>query len=162
MHPGYRHIKALVLLPIITGYILTGKYHSIDSHTTVSTVSVLKVANTNIDHYLQPTIESMDSTSTNDLDRLWNMDHIGIKPNEINVVDRDVLCNFENSIIYSEQDKQYIVALPWKTDTSVLPSNYNLALNQLKSLQRKFLIYDKFYKNYSTVISEQENHGFTE
>ena len=68
------------------------------------------------------------------MESLWTMDHLGICDTEINNKDKEVLKNFENTVTYLEDEKQYVVSLPWKTNHPTLPSNFGLALNRLKSL----------------------------
>ena len=103
----------------------------------------------------------MDLSLTS-LECLWSMDHLGIRPKELGAKEIDVLCDFENSIEYSQQDKQYIVSLPWKTDKSVLPTNFSLAYRRFVWLQKRFQADSAFCRNYSAVISDQLQRGFIE
>ena len=64
--------------------------------------------------------------------------------------------------MYSEEENQYIVSLPWKINHPPLPSNFGLALNRLKSLCKKFKFDKDFMCHYSNVIKEQEARGFIE
>ena len=54
------------------------------------------------------------------------------------------------------------MALPWRMDTSILPSNYSLVFNRLKCLQRKFFTDQLFCENYTAVILDQQDRGFIE
>ena len=163
LHPGFKKIGKLVLLPSIFGYVLTGSYKEKTAVNEVNVVSVLKLATTPVEEYLEhPSVISNSKTSPNEMESLWTMDHLGICDTEINNQDREVLKNFENTVVYSEDENQYIVSLPWKINHPPLPSNFGLALNRLKSLSRKFENDKNFMTHYSNVLKEQEARGFIE
>ena len=163
LHPGFKRIGKLVLLPSIFGYVLTGSYKETSPRDEVNVVSILKLATTPVDDYLDnPSIIANTKTSPSDMESLWTMDHLGICDTEINNQDKEVLKNFENTVSYSATDKQYIVSLPWKTNHPVLPSNFGLALNRLKALCSKFEKDNEFKDHYVNVLKEQENKGFIE
>ena len=115
----------------------------------------------NTDHYLEPDSIEYKSSATC-LEALWSMDHIGIHSKEIGSIDKDVLCMFERSIKFNKKHKQYMVKLPWKTDKSILPSNYGVAFQRLKWLQKRFLKNPEFSKHYSSVIKDQLERNFIE
>ena len=160
VHPGYERRGDLILLPTIAGYVLTGKYHGKGNRDKSQNVSVLKVATSSIDHYLDK--DEVNLSHKDDLERLWDLDHIGIMPGELDMESKSVLETFENSIEYSEPDKQYIVSLPWKPNHPTLPSNIGLARGRLKSLQCKFNTDHIFCEHYTAVVLDQERRGFIE
>ena len=163
LHPGLKRIGTLVLLPSIFGYVLTGSYRETLSSEEVSVVSILKLATTPMDNYLEhPTVIGNTKTSPNEMESLWTMDHLGICDTEINNQDKEVLKNFENTVTYLEDEKQYVVSLPRKTNHPALPSNFGLALNRLKSLCSKFEQDNDFLNHYVKIMEEQESRGFIE
>ena len=58
--------------------------------------------------------------------------------------------------------KNNVVSLPWKTNHPALPSNFELALNYLKSLCSKFEQDKDFMIHYVKILEEQESRGFIE
>ena len=163
LHPRFKRIGKLVLLPSIFGYVLTGSYKETSPRDEVNIVSILKLATTPVDSYLEhPTVIGNTKTSPSKMGSLWTMDHLGICDTEINNYDKEVLKNFENTVTYSENEKQYIVSLPWKPNHPSLPSNFGLALNRLKALCSKFERDKDFMTHYTNVLEEQETRGFIE
>ena len=116
-----------------------------------------------MEEYLEnPSVIENVKTNPSEMESLWTMDHMGICDTEINNQDKEVLRNFENTVTYSEEDNQYVVSLPWRTNHPPLPSNFGLALSRLKSLCRKFENDRDFMNQYSNVLKEQEARGFIE
>ena len=152
LHPGYRRLDELILLPTIFGYVLTGTCQAVK--TEESQVTILKLASNEINANLED--------PGRDLKSLWEMDHLGIKEDELSLQERSVLENFEDTIEYSELECQYRVSLPWKGNKKRLSSNFGLALNRLKSQCSKFREDSLYLQNYSKVMSEQESRGFIE
>ncbi|XP_068210588.1 uncharacterized protein [Palaemon carinicauda] len=107
LHPGFRKTGKLILLPTIFGYVVTGSCNAPPVQETQLTV--LKLA-TN-EEVIEAT-HKFYSDIRNDLDILWNLDKVGIECNELEEHDRKVLEDFESTIVYSEMEKQYVVALP--------------------------------------------------
>ena len=110
LHPGFKKFGKLVLLPSIFGYILTGSYKDKTSVDEVKVVSILKLAITPVENYLEhpSTIENI-KTSPSEMESLWSMDHMGICDTEMNNQDKEVLKNFENTVTYSETENQYCI-----------------------------------------------------
>ena len=52
LHPGFKRVGKFVLLPSIFGYVLTGSYKETSFSEEISVVSILKLATTPIDNYL--------------------------------------------------------------------------------------------------------------
>ncbi|WP_435336463.1 hypothetical protein, partial [Klebsiella pneumoniae] len=78
VHPNYKQVDDLVLLPTIYGYALSGTSKSMNPTTNVEVVTILKVATHPVDEYLQDTKSHRD---IKDLAALWELDHIGISSN---------------------------------------------------------------------------------
>ncbi|XP_066947140.1 uncharacterized protein [Macrobrachium rosenbergii] len=133
LHPGFRKAGKLILLPTIFGYVVTGSCNAPPAQETQ--VTVLKLA---INEEVIEATHKYDDNVKNDLDILWNLDKVGIDCNELREHDRKVLEDFENTIVYSEMEKQYVVALPWKSNKPRLPSNYGMALGGLNNNVRNF------------------------
>ncbi|XP_066975346.1 uncharacterized protein [Macrobrachium rosenbergii] len=133
LHPGFRKAGKLILLPTIFGYVVTGSCNAPPVQETQ--VTVLKLA---INEEVIEATHKYDNDVKNDLDILWNLDKVGIDCNELREHDRKVLEDFENTIVYSEMVKQYVVALPWKSNKPRLPSNYGMALGGLNNNVRNF------------------------
>ena len=99
LHPGFRKIGKLVLLPSTFGYVLTANYKETSFHNETSVVSNLKLATTPVDNYLDcPTVIGDAKTSPNEMESLWTMDHLGICETEIDNQDKELLKNFENIV----------------------------------------------------------------
>ncbi|XP_068203691.1 uncharacterized protein [Palaemon carinicauda] len=122
----------LILLPTIFGYVVTVSCNAPPVQETQ--VTVLKLA-TN-EEVIEAT-HKFDNDIKYDLDILWNLDKVGIDCNELKEHDRKVLEDFESTIVYSEMEKQYVVALPWKSNKSRLPFNFGMALGRVKQ-QRNY------------------------
>ena len=148
-----------MLLPSIFGYVLTGSYK--ESSEEISVVSILKLATIPVDNCLEHPIDNT-KPSPNEMESLWTMDHLGICDTEIINQDKEVLKNFENTVTGLEDEKQYVVSLPWKTNYPALASNFGSALNHLKSLCSKFEQDNDFMNYYVKILEEQESRGFIE
>lgn len=159
VHPGYERQGSLILLPTICGFALSGTHKNKEENTQVEVISVLKVAVSSLEEKLD---DSNYKTPKEDLNKLWELDHIGILPNEITQETKDTMEQFEQSITYNTQTNQYSVCLPWKNNKSQLPSNFNLALGRLRSLQHAFIKNPDYYQQYSKVIAEQVDRNFIE
>ncbi|XP_068210329.1 uncharacterized protein [Palaemon carinicauda] len=89
-------------------------------------------------------------------------DKVGIDCNELKEHDRKVLEDFESTIVYSEMEKQYVVALPWKSNKSRLPSNFGMALGRVKQQCAKFQKDEAYLNHYQKILKDQEDRGFIE
>ena len=83
-------------------------------------------------HVLRTESRVVDDTLQGDLDRLWDLDSVGIR-------DKDtVLEAFEKNLSF--EDGKYLVHLPWKEQHELLPDNFENCVarlsSQLKGLQR--------------------------
>ncbi|XP_068213371.1 uncharacterized protein [Palaemon carinicauda] len=77
-----------------------------------------------------------------------NLDKVGIDCNELKEHNRKVLEDFESTIVYSEMKKQYVVALPWKSNKPRLPSNFGMALGRVKQQCAKFQKDEAYLNHY--------------
>ena len=159
VHPGYERDGTLILLPTICGYALTGTRKTKEVNTQVEVITVLKVTVTP----LEETLYNPEYVPPKeDLNKLWELDHIGILPNEITQEIRDTVEKFKQSITYDEQSNQYSVRLPWRENKAQLPSNYGLALGRMRSLQHTFIKNKEYCDQYTNVLADQLNRGFIE
>ena len=86
-------------------------------------------------HVLRTESRVVDDTLQGDLDRLWDLDSVGIR-------DKDtVLEAFEKNLSF--EDGKYLVHLPWKEQHGLLPDNFencvarlSRSLNVLERIQR--------------------------
>ncbi|XP_068205292.1 uncharacterized protein [Palaemon carinicauda] len=157
LHPGFRKAGKLILLPTIFGYVVTWSCNAPPVQETQ--VTVLKLATK--EEVIEAT-HKFDSDIKNDLDILWNLDKVGIDGNELKEHDRKVLEDFESTIVYSEMEKQYFVALPWKSNKSRLPSNFGRALGRVKQQCAKFQKDEAYLNHYQKILKDQEDRGFIE
>ncbi|XP_068201704.1 uncharacterized protein [Palaemon carinicauda] len=157
LHPGFRKAGKLILLPTIFGYVVTGSCNAPPVQETQ--VTVLKLA-TN-EEVIKAT-HKFDSDIKNDLDILWNLDKVGIDCNELKEHDRKVLEDFESTIVYSEMEKQYVVALPQKSNKSRLLYNLGMALGRVKQQCAKFQKDEAYLIHYQKFLKDQEDRGFIE
>ncbi|XP_068250371.1 uncharacterized protein [Palaemon carinicauda] len=59
-------------------------------------------------------------------------------------------------------EKQYVVALPWKSNKSRLPSNFGMALGWVKQQFAKFQKDEAYLNHYQNFLKDQEDRGFIE
>lgn len=128
-----------MLLSTKVGYTLSGRYNNSTKVNKIQTVTVLRINEVNWDNYLDGNGNNYNVLLKDDLFKLVELDHIGIKPKEANAESMEVLKHFENTIEFSEVEQPYFVMLPWKQDKRNLPSNYALAVGRLRQLQNIFL-----------------------
>ena len=158
VHPGYRREGTVILIPTICGYALSGVHRDkTNDNTQIEVVSILKLAVGPIEEYF-----STHDPCTQDLDRLWELDHIGIMSNELKTDIKNTMQAFDESITYDSEKRQYKVGLPWRENKDRLPSNFGLALGRLRHLQKTFQQKPEFAEQYSNVIKDQEKRGFIE
>ncbi|XP_066982203.1 uncharacterized protein [Macrobrachium rosenbergii] len=93
------------------------------------------------------------------ISNLWELDAIGIKEFDLSPEERRTVEQFEHSI--HKVNNQYVVSLPFKSSCRP-PTNYRIALGQLKSLMGKFISDPLLWHHYSSILSEYLNLGFIE
>ena len=101
------------------------------------------------------TVQDPDSALVQLLQKFWQLESIGILPNE-----PDTLQLFQQTIRYDGQ--RYTVRLPWREDHRALPDNYSLSEKRLQSTLKKLQKSPEILKEYNAVIQEQLQKGIIE
>ena len=92
---------------------------------------------------------------------LWNLENIGIKPKEKGERDDFVMDWFKGTV--SRKDKRYFVSWPWREENeSHLPENFELSLGRLKSLIKRLEKNPDLLEKYINIIQEQIAKGIIE
>ena len=92
---------------------------------------------------------------------LWNLKNIRIKPKEKGERDDFVMDWFKGTV--SRKDKRYFVSWPWREENeSYLPENFELSLGRLKSLIKRLEKYPDLLEKYNNIIQEQIAKGIIE
>ena len=112
VHPGYEVEGTIVLLPTICGYALSGTHKNKEQNTQVEVISVLKLAVSS----LEEKISNSDyyQAPKEDLNKLWELDHIGILPNEMTQETRDTN-NLSNQLLMIHKLINIVSVCPGKT-----------------------------------------------
>ena len=143
------------LLPTWFGDCITGRLpvKSVNEFKT-NAITILKVAVQEFPwkNETLPDIENVD--------KLWQLDNIGIVDKCDKSLDSKILNQFNDTIVYS--DGQYSVQFPWKIPRPNLPSNFMLAKGRLISLMKRFKNDAELFENYKKVIKEQLSNEFIE
>ncbi|XP_064097204.1 uncharacterized protein LOC135208689 [Macrobrachium nipponense] len=155
LHPGFKRVRNLILLPTIFGYVVTGTCSASPTRETHVTILKLAVQTEEIE-------ATHNENPKTDLDALWSLDRLGIDCSELREQDQRVLKDFESTITYSEIDKQYVVALPWRTNRFRLKTNFGLAMSRLRQQTIKFQKDVDYLDHYQEILQEQEDRGFIE
>lgn len=91
---------------------------------------------------------------------MWSLESIGMNESEnVNENDR-ILTEFEANLKVSQN--RYKVALPWKNNHDVLPTNYGLAKGRLISLMKRLKTDPTLLKNYNEILMSQLKDGIIE
>ena len=107
---------SLVAQKSIFGYLVSSPLMNDSSLKQVNPTHVMKI------------VRNQDNSLSEKIDKLWDLDTIGVKENETSVYDRFISdIKFENS--------RYSVSLPFKENRVILRDNYQLSLNRLKKLK---------------------------
>ena len=135
----------LILLNSKFGYIPTGR---------------LEQSSENAQHVMTAIGETIPAGTEYDLQRFWELEHIGML-DECTRSDADIAyANFEQNVRF--EGGRYVVSWPWKND-EVKPSNtYDLAMGRLCSLVKRVTKTPKVMKLYDEVIQEQLKRGIIE
>ena len=67
------------------------------------------------------------------LERFWNLESIGILPNEIEEEEKQFIKNYQNTSIHLENGR-YSAELPWKANHPPLPTNEPVARGRTRRL----------------------------
>ena len=95
------------------------------------------------------------------LERFWNLESIGISPNEIEEENKEFVKSYQSSSIHLENGR-YTAELPWKPDHPPLPTNEPVAKGRTRSMIRRLAQDPKKLKTYAQIIADQEQRGFIE
>ena len=104
-------------------------------------------------------VTDMIEENTEPIHKLWDLDTIGIKQNEPSPEDNISYQAYLDTLKY--ENNKYWVRLPWKVNCPSLPTNYSMALGQLKSIT-KALKDQNDLKNYHDIIQTQLENDFIE
>ena len=92
---------------------------------------------------------------------LWNLENIRIKPKEKGESDYFLMDCFKGTV--RRKDKRYFVSWPWREENEFnLPENFELSLGRLKSLIKHLEKDPDLLEKYNNVIHEQLAKGIIE
>ncbi|XP_064486068.1 uncharacterized protein LOC135398613 [Ornithodoros turicata] len=112
---------------------------------------------------LRVTVESTENEASVELQRFWDLEHIGIKPNEVehdSLWKNEVLAQFRSSI--EKKDRRYEVSLPWTDKKEELLPNLQAARTRLQSLTRRLMKDRVLMEEYDAAIRLYEQNGHAE
>lgn len=139
------------------GYLIFGKLPcgnpDPDEGSLMKSVQVKKVAM--LPHFL-----GESNTKDPPVHKLWELDSIGIQPEKFDRTEEKVLKEFANTIQYD--DHKYSVRLPFKYEPCELPTNFKMALSQLKSLLKRLEQDVEKRSHYHRIIKDYESMDFIE
>ena len=97
----------------------------------------------------------MESESVkDDLDKLWDFDLVGIRERA------SVQEEFEQNINF--KDCRYFVNLAWRKHHELLPDNYENCVARLNSTVKRLRKQPEVFREYNSVIEDQERKGIIE
>ncbi|UYV79434.1 hypothetical protein LAZ67_17002596, partial [Cordylochernes scorpioides] len=99
-----------------------------------------------------------------DLENLWKLDAIGVSDAEVEKKTQSLQAEMEEHFAHTttrDIEGRYEVALPWVQDKERIPSNRDLAENQLSSVRRKLEEVGDM-KEYGQIFEECINQGIIE
>ncbi|KRZ04078.1 hypothetical protein T11_4559 [Trichinella zimbabwensis] len=94
------------------------------------------------------------------LKKFWELDSIGIKPQEENPTQDSVSAKFHSNLTHD--GSRYTVGLLWKPGEIRLPNNRSLAEQRLQAIERSIMKDPAKQLAYSTVIEEYIRNGWVE
>ena len=106
-------------------------------------------------YFMRAACENNEDQVSNNLNKFWNLDSIGIKDNEQSVYE-----NFEFDIKFENQ--RYVVKLPLKENHPLLRDNYNVSLKRLDKLKKRLDKNEHLLKTYDDIFQEQIKLGIIE
>jgi hypothetical protein len=92
------------------------------------------------------------------LERFWNLESIGILPDETKKKEREFVHDYQNSSIRLENG-HYNAKLPWKANHPPLPTNEEIAKGRTRSTVRRLATDPEKLKSYNEIITEQQQPG---
>ena len=102
-------------------------------------------------HVLRTESRVVDYTLQGDLDRLWDLDSVGIR-------DKDTVREaFEKNLSF--EDGKYLVHLPWKEQHGLLPDNFENCVAGLSSQLKRLRKDPEILKEYDSIIQDQLQSG---
>ena len=116
-----------------------------------SSVNLITTHSLRVDAYQQ----QMESTFESQLKMFWDLESLGVRPNEPSVYDE-----FQRGIVYKHP--RYEVSLPWKCAHPPLNDHYELAVRRLNGLLKRLKQNPEVLKQYDLVIKEQLSKGIIE
>ena len=126
---------SLVAQKSIFGYLVSSPLMNDSSLKQVNPTHVMKI------------VCNQDNSLSEKIDKLWDLDTIGVKENETSVYDRFISdIKFENS--------RYSVSLPFKENRLILRDNYQLSLNRLKKLKERLEKTPHLLNEYDQIFDE--------
>ena len=151
--------QAVSLFKTVNGHIISGKITN-QSPSEICT-SLLVVSQINIKD-MEIDSSQVRTAAPPDLSVLWRLESIGIRVKEelLNHNEQDVLLEFCENIQYNQG--LYTVALPWKRDPEILPTNYHIARGQLASLYSKFVKDGSLHDQFKTILMDYHRRDFIE
>ena len=135
------------------GFVLSGpisnsvEEESSSSQHVISSTHVLKV---------QSEIVSAKFLLQNTLNKFWDLESLGISPEE-----HDVVHQFKADVKFNDEGR-YEVKLPFKESHEHLNDNFITSKNRLNGLMKKFKNDEKLLKEYNDIFVEQERLGIIE
>lgn len=132
------------------GYVLSGPvnvsiHEQHESTINLTETHVLKISSTAVD----------DRSLNSEIKQFWDLESLGIRPNEETVVEqfsRDVHFNGE----------RYEVSLPLKENHELLPDNFQVSKSRLNSLLRRLKSKPEMLEHYNEVIQDQLDKNIIE
>ena len=155
---GHRKFREFDLIHTTGGVMLQGKIPNTYQGTreNVHSVVVLRVGA----QILPREREELVVDELEPVHKLWELDGIGIKEDDINSEECTVMENFLLTVRYDQG--QHWVRLPWKFLHSHLPHNFDRALGQFRSLVGQLKRDPVKFKHYDKVIQDQVKMGLVE
>ena len=92
--------------------------------------------------------------------QLWELEAVGIRDEKLTAGEQSAVESFSKTIEYF--DKQYWVTLPWKKECFELPTNFRMAVGQLRSLYQHLSKDVVKFDHYKRVLHEYIQNNFIE
>ena len=153
---------------LVTGHVIHGNDGPTAMHTRLGWVlsgpvkgvapdsqSNVNIASTHVLRCSTQPCPPAESTIEASLKRFWELESLGISPNEHSVYEE-----FLSTVTH--RDGRYEVHLPWKDSQVTIPDNYQLSLKRLEALLRRMRQDPKTLKEYDNIIHEQLARGIIE
>ena len=141
---------------VIYGPILPCLQNEQSNQDVAMNVTVMRISNNHDVLNISPLIEER----TEEMHKLWDLETIGISPQETAPEDEYAYELFLDSVQF--HSGQYWVRLPWKPNPPPLPLNFRMALGQLNSLLSTLRHKENNLEHYHKVITEQMRLKFIE